>query len=102
MESCVADQRNTSKAGVEMRVACWDALVDAKFVKRCTGSELSRKVTRYKATPKLLELREVWERRLTVEMSLARNTASRGPDAVCFGSTSHRQSPGDWQTAARG
>jgi hypothetical protein len=57
---CVADRRNRGEPGVKARVPIWDRLVELGYVRVCIGSEMSGKVTRYRATSKLLDLRKKW------------------------------------------
>ena len=70
----VADTRNTSAPGVRLRVGVWDAIKAAGFADDCKGSEVTRKVTRYSATDKLLSLRAEWKMQLMLDLDLARNT----------------------------
>jgi hypothetical protein len=56
----VADTRDCRRPGVRARVAAWDAVEAAGLCVRCLGSESSGKVTRYAATPTLLDLHDEW------------------------------------------
>jgi hypothetical protein len=73
---CVADTRNTHEPGVRFRVEVWNAIMSAGLAHACPGSQEARKVTRYRADAKLLDLRKEWELRELVEPTLARNTGS--------------------------
>lgn len=52
----VADSRDTSVPGVQLRISIWDAIVKANLATVCKGSEYSHKTTRYYATQRLLRL----------------------------------------------
>jgi hypothetical protein len=52
----VADNRDNSKN--YLRIQTWDALETANLLRKCLGSEESRKVARYRATGLLLVLIE--------------------------------------------
>ena len=66
-DKVIGDSRSTHNAGVRQRKEAWDLLVEAGFCRRCLGSEESRKVTRYRATKKLMELQRVWKQTLLRE-----------------------------------
>ena len=51
-----------------------DLLTKAGFALLCKGSQQSGKVSRYRATTKLLQLRNLWRLRLLEDTHLARNT----------------------------
>lgn len=70
----VADDRDQNVSGVKLRVQVWDALCRAGFADFCKGSQESKRVTRYRATPKLLDLRSQWELNLLLNTKLDRNT----------------------------
>jgi hypothetical protein len=70
----VAGTRRKTESGVRLRVAVWDAIKAAGFADDCKGSEITRRVTRYSATDKLLSLRADWKIRLMMDLDLARNT----------------------------
>ena len=53
--SCVADSRDWNVASV--RIPIWDHIVEAGYARVCVGSESSGKVTRYRATGRLLDQR---------------------------------------------
>lgn len=76
---CVADSRNTHEPQVKLRVNVWDAVIAAGLAKVCLGSEESKKTTRYRASAKLLDLREEWELRLVKDLTLIRNTQADAP-----------------------
>ena len=65
----VADSRDMRKAGVRARVEAWNALETAGFCKVSIGSESSKRVTRYAATKKLMNLKSIWESKLFTEDS---------------------------------
>lgn len=77
--ACVSDTRDTHTPGVKLRVKVWDAVIAAGLARHCLGSEAAVQVTRYRATDKLLALREQWELRLLLDLHLARNTEMREP-----------------------
>lgn len=64
----VADTRDNSKPAVRLRVEAWTLLEDAGLVRKCLGSELSRKTTRYRARPRLAALRKEWTPELIQEL----------------------------------
>ena len=59
--AAVADSRDTSQSDTRARAKIWDFLFEYRYCELCLGSEQSGKVTRYRATEKLMELREVWD-----------------------------------------
>lgn len=69
----VADSRDENKAG--LRIPIWDALVRARYAKRCTGSEASRMVTRYYATTRLHKLFTDWTLGDTIEQHYNKGSA---------------------------
>lgn len=81
---CVADVRKLALPGVRLRVGVWDAIVAAELATACLGSEESGKVTRYRATPKLLTLRREWELSLLVHLTLGRNTELTEPTPMAL------------------
>lgn len=70
----VADSRDNSGKKTHKRIPIWDAITKKKLCKVCKGSESSHQVTRYRATGRLLELRERWELKLLEDLDLKRNT----------------------------
>lgn len=68
----VADSRDENKAG--LRIPIWDALVRARYAKRCTGSEASGMVTRYYATTLLHNLFTDWTLGDTIEQHFDRES----------------------------
>lgn len=77
--ACVADARNNALPGVRLRSRVWDAILAAGLATVCYGSQESGKLTRYRATVKLLSLRRQWELRVLVSLKLARNTELSEP-----------------------
>lgn len=73
-DECVSDPRNKRDRGARMRIAAWDALLNAGLAVVCLGSEQSGRVSRYAATDELLRMREVWFLKLLLDIRLARNT----------------------------
>jgi hypothetical protein len=73
----VADSRDVSKN--YLRIQVWDAFVNNGLCKVCVGSEDSRKVSLYRATGHLLNLREIWELALLEDINLRRNTELAEP-----------------------
>jgi hypothetical protein len=81
---CVSDSRDTKLSGVRLRIAIWDAIVDAGLAHACLGSEQARMVTRYRATTKLLKLRKRWELKLFANANLARNSEMKKPTRLAL------------------
>jgi hypothetical protein len=77
--ACVADRRGTQFKGTRLRVAVWDAIVYRDFAMNCLGSEVSAKLTRYYATPKLLDRFTDWQLAQLVQPQLPRGTTTRVP-----------------------
>jgi len=75
----VADGRGTQRAEVRERAKIWEAIVAAGLARACVGSEETRRVTRYRATPELLELFEGWELCDLLDLDLKRNTTLNTP-----------------------
>lgn len=75
----VADGRGNTDAATRQRAGVWDALVAAGLAVQCRGSEISGKVTRYAATPELLDTREHWKLKMLMDIELERNTAIATP-----------------------
>jgi hypothetical protein len=59
VDKTIADSRNHKHIG-RNRIAVWDSIVSAKLATKCTGSEGSKKVTRYYATSSLLSKYDNW------------------------------------------
>ncbi|MEQ8637152.1 hypothetical protein [Gimesia maris] len=57
----VADTRDYHQPGATLRIPIWDAIVNAGYAQTQKGSEVSKKVTRFYATRKLLDLFTEWE-----------------------------------------
>ena len=55
---CVSDTRRKTAPGVRLRVEVWDAIIAAGLARMCRGSELARKLTRYRPTGKSYKLCE--------------------------------------------
>ena len=70
----VADCRSTSDPATRKRNGLWDSLQSGGWLICCTGSEWSGMTTRYRATPKLLSLRDVWTEDLLNPRKLVRNS----------------------------
>ena len=68
----VADSRNNATNG--LRIGVWDAVVEAGLANKCTGSESSRMVTRYRPTGKLMKLRVHWK------LAMLTGTSAATPD----------------------
>lgn len=77
--AAVADSRGDHSEGAAFRKRVWDAIIAAGLARMQPGSELSKKVTRYAATPELLRLRERWELRFLVDLDLRRNSELADP-----------------------
>ncbi|MCD4692888.1 MAG: hypothetical protein K8R79_08240 [Calditrichales bacterium] len=75
----VADTRDVNTEGVRLRIKIWDCLIQKKLCRMCKGSEESGRITLYRATGKLLELREEWELKLFEDLELKRNTEEAIP-----------------------
>lgn len=76
---CVADSRRKAEPGARLRAKVWDAVIAAGFAKCCLGSEASGKVTRYRASKRLLQLRKQWQLKSLVDLNLERNTEMPKP-----------------------
>lgn len=76
---CIADSRSTADAAVRQRVNLWDAIVQAGFATKCTGSADSQRRTRYRITRKLSKLFDGWELQQLLDVSLARNSQMSEP-----------------------
>jgi hypothetical protein len=75
----VADSRNWNHEGVRKRIPIWDALVKKGLCRVCKGSEMSGRVTLYRATGRLLGLNKMWELRLLEDLDLKKNTELAEP-----------------------
>jgi hypothetical protein len=71
----VADSRNNAISKTRSRVQMWNLLESQGWLIKCSGSETSRKVTRYQATAKLLSLRDVWTEDLLSPNKPVRNSS---------------------------
>jgi hypothetical protein len=71
----VADSRNNRNADTRSRVQMWNLLESHGWLIKCSGSETSRKVTRYQATDKLLSVQDVWTPDLLSPTKLVRNSS---------------------------
>jgi len=93
MEKTVADSREHEN---NLRVAVWDAIVKSGLAIKCTGSKMSKKVTHYYATDKLMSLRKTWELGLLTDMTLVRNTEQETPSRYAL--VVLHTGKYDWQT----
>jgi len=75
----VADSRDDHNKLAQKRIKIWDACIGAKLCRMCKGSQVTGKVTRYRATGKLLELQKLWELKLLEKLQLKRNTEETEP-----------------------
>lgn len=82
--ACVSDSRRKVDSGVSLRIQVWDAIIAAGFAKACKGSESSGKVTRYRATSKLLDIRKEWELDQLQDLTLQRNTETDEPTKLAL------------------
>lgn len=77
--ACLSDPRDTSQAGSRMRNAVWDSIVAAGLAYKCVGSEESGRVTRYRSTSTLLDLKKNWPLPVVVDTELERNSELTTP-----------------------
>jgi len=75
----VADSRGHNEKEARKRIPIWDILEKKKFCRSCNGSEMSQRITRYRASSRLLDLREKWELTLLEDLDLKRNTGNIEP-----------------------
>lgn len=78
-DKVVADSRDDHKREVRKRITIWDVLVKKKLCRVCKGTERSKRVTLYRASGRLLDLREKWELKLLEDLDLMRNTELAEP-----------------------
>ena len=79
---CVSGERprNSHLPNVRLRVQVWKALIDADSARIWKlGSRIYGKVTRYRATGKLLGLRKQWRLRALENLCLERSTEMLDP-----------------------
>lgn len=79
IDACVSDSRRTDEPGARLRIQVWDSIIAAGLAKLSLGSESSGVQSRYRATTRLLRLRELWELSLLENLHLARNTETEPP-----------------------
>ena len=65
----VADPRNNAEPAARGRLEVWEAFIKAGLCRKCTGSEESRRVTRYRTTGQLLDLYELLGNQLIAPIS---------------------------------
>ena len=73
----VADNRDGSHN--TLRIAVWDAIVDAGLCRVCIGNELTGHISRYRATGKLVKLLELYKRGQYIDSTLDFNTQRKQP-----------------------
>lgn len=74
----IADSRDGTNSDTAWRARLWDTLETSRLVRKCTGSELTKKVTRYYATDRLHELSIAWETGNMLNLELHRNPFAAG------------------------
>ena len=73
----VADNRDGSRN--TLRISVWDAIIEAKLCRVCVGNEMTKQVSRYRATGKLVKLLELYKRGQYIDTRLAYNTKRKQP-----------------------